>query len=396
YLENIRHDQGDHAVIIHNYLPPLLIKEDEERVLKLIESWKEKILHNQRVEFFTLPKNTFPLFEKKLQAITVGAISLRLVKTEKEKYLTFQISGSCRPEFHLEEFPFIVKDNRLLVRWGDEYTDKIPCGDEAFLQRLNYLREKRQRIRISEGREAMIVNPADRWLLSQIKGKMLDEVCLIYPELCDEIMDKLAQWNILGAVRFEEQAANPPPPLKEGLSILTRFALHLPTPISLMFLQRRSHTIPLEVYNTLRKSVEAFISTQAPECSLIELDDLETSFQEMTARLTAMKTYQKLKEDPRQRLPIKHLPKILSLAIFYGYRMKPQTRRIGENEFEVSIPDCFICKGQKGNEPACKLLSGTILGACAFVFKEKFSCREVRCKAMGDPSCIFQLAKISR
>ncbi len=395
-VERYRKEISGSGVVIHDYLPHIIIREEEDRVLKMIEKWQERGSKSKAVELFPIPKGSFPSFEKKLQALVTGTIFIRILGKSEEKYLSFQIVGSCKPEYHLEDFHFLIRDGELLVKWGDEFTSRLPKErDEIIKGKIEYFRKDMHRLIIHRGRESEPTGIYDKWLLTQLYDKRIIDVSILFPDKLDEILHKLAKWNVRGALKVEEdeEAGPPPRPIDvHKLSLKNRVALLLPTRIALLMLRRRIQTIPLKVYDTLRQSADIFISSQLPEKSLMgEFSELELYFQEMAARLTALETIKETKEDPRIKFDSKHLPKLISLAMYYGYRIKPKVKKIDEDEYMVDIEDCFICRDYTSRTPICGLLAGTIQGVCAITFKEKFVCKEVRCKSMGYPSCVFNI-----
>ncbi|MGQ9691778.1 MAG: V4R domain-containing protein, partial [Thermoproteota archaeon] len=147
----------------------------------------------------------------------------------------------------------------------------------------------------------------------------------------------------------------------------------------------------------LRRSVQAFILDRMSEKDLSkELTELETYFQDMTARSAAIETYRELGQDPTFRFHIKYLPKLVSLALYYGYALNPKVTRISEDLYKIEVRECFICSGIKSESPVCQLLIGTIVGCCSICYKDHFTCSEVQCKASGDKSCVFHLRRIPK
>jgi len=374
----------------------VLVKESEDLVLRMIEYWLMKQTSAGPCQFFTLPQATFPVFEKKLQSLVSGVININTLKTAKERLLTFQILGVCLPEYHMEEFPFTVEDQRLLIKWGDDFTDRLPLDEEdAIKGRIDYLNENFHSTRIvrdevcasTEG-----LGPYDKWLLLQLVGWRLEDVTTYFPERLVDTLRRLAEWNLKGLVRFEPVEVHTPPSLRKRLRLKTELALSLPVRLSLGILRRRQHTIPIQVYNALRRSVQAFTSEKFGEEDLRkELADFETFFQDVTARTAAIEAFNELGEDIRINIDLDYLPKLLSMAIYYGYGLKPNISKVSEGFFKIELRDCFVCEGSKSEEPFCNLLVGTMVGCCSVVFKKRFSCNEVECKASGEKSCIFHL-----
>jgi len=50
-----------------------------------------------------------------------------------------------------------------------------------------------------------------------------------------------------------------------------------------------------------------------------------------------------LGEDARLKWDIKYLPKIITLTLYYGYKLIPKIKQISEEEYHITIKDCFIC-----------------------------------------------------
>jgi len=399
-IERCRRAVGKRGVLIHHYLPHILVKEGEELVLRMIEYWLTKQTAEETVHIFTLPQATFPFFEKKLQALVSGVISIFVSGTGKDRSLSFQILRVCRPEYHMEEFPFSAQDGRLLIKWGDTFTDNLPREEEDEIRdKIEYLKANLPSLRISRISTSQTVegvNTYDRWLLSQLIGWRLDDVEHYFPERLDEVFRKLAQWNLKGLVTFEVVTPGTSQILSKHLRLSSRFALSLPTNISLFFLRRRHNTIPMKVYHALRRSVQAFVTDRFGDESLSkELLELERYFQDMTARSAAIETYYELGQDPTFKFDLKYLPKLVSLALLYGYGLRPRISNITKDLYKIEVRDCFVCSGVKSEEPACDLLIGTVVGCCSICFKGRFSCNEFECKASGDRSCVFHLRRLS-
>jgi hypothetical protein len=399
-VESCKRKLGQKGIIIHNYLPHVLIRDGEESVIKMIEHWIIRKSSSGLSEFLTLPQSTFPLFEKKLKSLANGIINIELDKSGDQKFLFFSIHKSCKPEYHMEQFPFIVKGNQLLVRWGDEFADKLPKEEETDIKnKIEFLQKNVNSLKVIKSKPTRNLSPYDNWLLSQIQDRKLDDIYIFFPEKFEDILSKIARWNIRGFVKFEDFKSKPLPPIKP-LSHFSKFALSLPTIISLFFLRKRSHTIPIRVYHTLRNSVESFLAEQVPEFDFNReharaLNEIEMYFQELTARMSAIQTHSELGEDARLKWDIKYLPKIITLTLYYGYKLVPKIKQISEEEYNITIKDCFICSKIKSeNKPVCHLLVGTMLGSSAVVFKEKFDCYEAKCKALGDEACEFILKRI--
>ncbi|MBS7631967.1 hypothetical protein KEJ47_10495 [Candidatus Bathyarchaeota archaeon] len=392
FVSKIRESMNNEGVIIHNYLHYLLLKEEESQVLRMIEFWIGKISKSGLVEFIVLSKGTFPAFEKKLNNLLSGYIEINRKHGMRNHY-SLKLFRVCKPEFHGEEFVYTFDGNRLLVKWGDEFTEYLPKESEVEIKKkINFLKDNIFSIRIERiaGKQPSSMSIFDRWLYAQITDMPLCYIYYLYPEKIDEFLRKIAIWNLRGLVSIK--TVTPKIPDKRlGLRLRNKIAMKIPTSLALIFLKKRRNTIPFEVYNMIRKASAFYISTRSSEEETEELDEVEQYFQEYAARETALRTLLENKESPLTRFDLKELPKVLSLSLYYGYRIKPRVYEQEKGKWIIDIADCFICKGVKSQRPSCELLIGTIIGGCAVTFKEKFIAKEIECKAKGDTSCKFLL-----
>ncbi|MDH5810741.1 MAG: V4R domain-containing protein [Candidatus Methanomethylicaceae archaeon] len=397
FVSKIRESMNNEGVIIHNYLHYLLLKEEESQVLKMVEFWIGKISKTGMVEFIVLSKDTFPSFEKKLNNLLSGYIEINLKPGARNQY-AFKLFRICKPEFHGEEFVYTFDGNRLLVKWGDEFTEYLPKeSEEEIKKKMDFLKDNIFSVKIDRVVNKPIPSMGifDRWLYAQISDMPLSYIYYLYPDKIDDFLRKIAIWNLRGLVSIK--TGTPKIPEKRlDLRIRNKLAMKIPTSIALFFLKRRGNTVPFEVYNMIRKASAFYISTRSSEEETEELEEIEQYFQEYAARETALRTLLENKESPLIRFDLKDLPKVLSLSLYYGYRIKPRVYGEEKGKWIIDIEDCFICKNVKSQKPSCELLVGTIIGGCAVTFKEKFTAKEIECKAKGDNSCKFLLEMVEK
>ncbi|MGQ9759033.1 MAG: V4R domain-containing protein [Candidatus Methanomethylicaceae archaeon] len=392
-ISKVRENLNNEGVIIHNYLHHLLLQEDESQILRMIEFWIEKISKSNIVEFIILPKGTFQFFERKLNNLVSGYIEINLKSEAKNRY-SFKFFRICKPEFHGEEFLFTLEANKLLVKWGDEFTETLPKEtEEEIRKKVEFLKNNLFGIVIDKivGKTPEGMSTFERWLFSQVSGMPLSHLYYIYPDKIEEFLRKIAVWNLRGlvSVKLGYQKA---PHQSTNLRLRNRIAMKIPTSVALIFLKKRGDTVPFEVYNMIRKASAFYVSTRTASEETEELEEIEYHFQEYAARETAVRTLLENKESPLTKFPLSDLPKVVSLSLYYGYRMKPRVYQQESGKWIIEIDDCFVCKYIRSDKPACALLLGTIIGGCAVTFKEKFVAKEVACKAKGDNTCRFLLA----
>lgn len=386
------------GIVVHHYLPHLLVKEDEERVLRMLEDWIMKGQKEAITEFYVLPRRTFPSFEKKLQALCDGAIVIRVSKTGETYQPLFSMAKACKPEYHLKEFPYIVEDSKLLIRWGEEFTERLPTETEAKVRRkVAYMKDHINSLKLSAGSVSLEkLTPYDYMLLTQLIDVRLDEIGVIFPDMFEDVLNKVARWNLQGIIKMEEAEPRETKPVKGKFGIGTRIALALPDRVAIRLLGGKTRTVPLESYLGIKKLVETLCSVYMPTQKepVMALPGMEEFIHQMATRVTAIERIRTAGEDPRIKFDMKYLPKIVSLTLQIGWQLKPKITKKSAKSYEISIPNCFICEGTESDSPVCQLISGSVIGACAQSFKQKFTCNEIRCKAMGDDQCVFALKSL--
>jgi hypothetical protein len=392
------------GIIIHNYLPHILVKEDEGIVLKMVESWYGKSVEKETTEFFTLPKDTFPIFEKKFNSLAYGSIELTIKKEENAVQQFFSISRACKPEYHMREFQYLIKDNRLLIKWGDELIETFPKEEELIIkEKINYLKENLYSLRISIGSTELYDLPVQEYLLaSQLIGKRLGTIKFLFPEIFDQLLRKIAIWNIRGFIKLNE-VEEEKPISKEKLGLSTRIALSLPSPflsLAALYKLRFPRAVPVDCYLALKKATESFVNIimkriKEPMDIELNFNEIEKFFQSMAGRVASIEHIKKVGEDPLNKLELSNLPKLISLTLFHGWGLKAKIKKEVENIYTIDVKKCYLCKDIKSKEPVCQVLSGIIEGMLAITLKERFSCEEIKCKAMGDESCVFSLKRLT-
>lgn len=411
-IEELREKLTSCSVIVHDYLPHLLVQQNEALILQMVEFWLGRAEEKGTIEFITLPEGTFPSFEKKLQALAHGTVYIKL--NREDRTLSFSITKACKPEYHLKEFPFIIREGRLLVRWGQEYTDRLPReGVIELSNRVRYLKENLNSLKIVTGDvEPKGLDPYEYWFLSQAIGKRLMDIHFLFPDRFEQSMELLARLSLRNLVSFATaddkklilmpsrqesitlEHVQPDLPAKKSLSWKSKLALTVPLSISLLLLQKSGHYITSDTYYAYKKCVESYFTyTFGQEDFMKKLHDFESFFQEMTARSVSLERIIRNKEDPRIRFDVKYLPRCVALTVYAAFHRKPKVSEDGTGSYRIVISDCPVCAHQKSEEPMCKQVSATIIGMCAICFKEPFQCDEISCIAAGASSCIFQLRR---
>lgn len=393
--------------IIHWYLPNILLMENEDIVLRMLEHWSHQIANRNIVEFYLLPKGAFQSFEKKLQALTDGVITLSVKKGEKSYESIFSILRGAKPEFHLKEFLYNIQDKRLLIKWPDTYTDQLPKKDaEALGAVKQFIIDNMNSLKISsrlppytlESRNATLY---DKLLFSQIMGKNLSEVLVLFPDRFEEILEKLAIWKVDGIATLDPAEKTVLKPESEKRpSLKNRVALALPTKVALAFLKtlyrkKKMRVVPLDSYMAIKKSADAFCQILMPNNkeATNHFDEIESFFHDLATRITALEYMKMFEETSQVKLDPGNIPKFCSITLYQAYGLTPKIEATEENIFEITLDNCIFCKGITSSEPVCNMVSTSLTGVLSVIYKGKFSCHEVECKAMGNENCKFILKR---
>lgn len=384
------------AVLIHNYLSDFLIQYDPQEVLRFLEVSQKDIVENETVEFYALSRGTYPDVERKLGSILDGMIEL-LVNQENHFLTPIRC---CKPDYHRKSFEYIINSNRLLIKWGVEFTDHLSVRGESEIKgRMKYLSENRHYLLIVRGpRDVPESEPIrGKLLLSQVLGRNLDHVLTLFQEKQEGLLRQLANWHVEGYIDLAKTSSAKIPAVKKKLSWRTRFLLALPSSIAAKMVSMKGlnrSLIPAEAYLVRRKSDEAFYSLLFPSMRKepsVSLESIEEFLQDISTRVVTYDVIERLGEDPRNSLDLQFLPKIITIMLRAGYSVKPKIKAINQNHFQARLTSCPVCYQLKSDKPSCQSLTGAIIGNASVCFKQELSCTETQCIAKGDDACVFDI-----
>ncbi|NWG09442.1 MAG: hypothetical protein HXX80_03910 [Nitrososphaerales archaeon] len=392
------------SIIIHSYLPDFIIKYEAGAFLRTLEGWLDRIKSNRTVEFYLLPKGAFHEVEKKIMSIVDGVIEIRVKREGKRFGLSFIAMRCCKPEWHLHEFRYKIEGSKVLIEWEGEYRDKFPLITlDEIRQRVEGYKKDLPFLRIECGTGLPTgLSTHDYWLLSQLEGRDMFSLKMLFHERFDRIVEKIAKWHILGYVRVIKKAEKLVDERKfnigRSVSWKTGLALRLPPVITRWVVGRKpTKSIPADVYVAEKRAVFEFLKTFFGEStelgieSIENLLNLEEGFHELVGRSTTLERIRKLGEDVTSSIDLKYLPKIIKITLHIGYKLDCDIKEDSPDRFLVNVYDCFLCEGIKSIRPVCRSISGALTGACSLTFKRIINCSETKCKALGDEHCVFEL-----
>jgi predicted hydrocarbon binding protein len=386
-------NEVDEGILIHHYLPYILINYEENVILKFLEHLTSQVQEKPLLEFLTLPKGTFPSFEKKAQALLHGTVVLSQGAIDGNYVHKFSILKACKPEFYAKEFPYTIRGKRLLILFEDEYIDRLPSSlEDKILAKKWYLQNNVKSLKVIMSKGAIeTLAPVDYFLLTQIHNLRLTDVKLLFYDRFEEILDKLSRWGVLGATSFERATEQEDVGVVSNMKRISKLALSLPCTLSSRLLGKQPRKVPIEALLGLRKSIEIVLSSYFPDKRepTEAFQATEKLIHELASRVTTIERLQKSGETPWVKLNFEQLPKAASLALYIGFGLKSKIVRKTDSSFNVVVSDCFECEGLKGDKPVCNMVSGTLVGSLCQVAKKRIKVEEVKCKAVGDKECVF-------
>ncbi len=394
-------ERNPSGVIIHYYLPHLLLKENEDSILQMIAHWSRQVCEKKLVEFYIIPHDTFPSFEKKLQAITDGVILIQIKHGEKGYEPKFSLLRGSKPDFRFQEFLYRIQNDRLLINWRKTFSEYLPKKDDNIKQVVETVKNNIYGLKVSLNNSLNAENSIlyDKLLLSQLIDMRLSDIQSIYPERFEEIIEKIAIWTTKGMITLEP-IETVETPKKKSLSLINRLALLIPTRLAITFLKilapKKIRTVPLDSYIALKKSTDALCAflSNSNENTHNHVKRTQAFFHDFATRITVIEHQKAFGQTCQMTLDPKYIPKFSSLAIYQAYRMVAQITKKTENSFEIVLPNCIFCMGMESTEPMCDMVSTTLVGLLSVLYKKKFVCREIECKAMNNKNCKFLLEKM--
>ncbi|MEM1665818.1 MAG: 4-vinyl reductase [Nitrososphaerota archaeon] len=392
------------SVLIHEYLADLLIKYEHEVILKLLETWKYEIRNNRTIEFYLLPKGTFPEMEKKILAIFDGGLEVRKLQTKRLDVCEFIPIKCCHPEWNLRPVKYEYKDNRVLIEWYGEMTDRlIQLSPELVDERIRYYERNLTGLKLKISHKELTKPLTEYlWFFSHFDDKTLLNIKLLFPESFNDLLKKIAVWELQGYLRVVEVEEKPIKNIKqikkEQISFKTKLALNMPSWLFFRILGiKEGARIPGSIYNRERKLMFEFLKnmfgyTEAEYKEAIEkFLKIKEEFHQIIGRQRALEAIQEIGENPLIKLDMKYVSKIMKLTLYFGFRLKCDVETVNNNVFRVRVPDCFLCKDTSSEIPICSAITGALSGAASVIFKEPAYAKEIKCKATGHDECVFEL-----
>uniref|UniRef100_A0A7J3VRL1 4-vinyl reductase 4VR domain-containing protein n=1 Tax=Caldiarchaeum subterraneum TaxID=311458 RepID=A0A7J3VRL1_CALS0 len=398
---NQRRRQEKGKILLHTYLPELLVRHNPDEVLKLFEIWQKDVSMSKTVEFYLIPKNTFTDFEKKARAIVDSVIDLSVVRHDSQfVYYMMPIRG-CDPQFHLKNIRYEIIHDKLLVEWNGVLVDELPEGMLSIESIKKMLESKEDRLLLTLGDVRPDLMPlSDYVVLTGLEGSRLSTFKSLYPDVWPEIEEKLAGWIASGAVKIVEAEPEPSGNVRSRLRLKSRLLLMVPTGLALrlvliprIFLRKKVQTVPLEahlaVLEAMRRVIE-YASAKRPDF-LADARAATYYFGQLSARKTALEYVRRLEGSNPGKFEARHVPKLVALTLKAGWGLDVSFTASTKNSLVFDVKKCHLCEGVSSDSPFCdKFVSGVVVGVLSVCLKTKVDCFEITCRAMGADRCSFK------
>lgn len=397
---------------IHTSLPDIFIKNDPSKLLLTFESWQKNIVENQTIEFYILPRGTFEDLERKLLSLVDGAIQIQVSKTKARFQSALTPVKCCKPEYHLQEFPYNIEGDRFLIYWEGEFTDRITGITKAEVESRMADHKKQMRgLKIVKGPNSLKRSASihDFWLYSQLQNIPLYSIRELFPESFDSILEKIVRWEANGMLELIPLDKLDVPLQPNGSrepKLFTKIALKLPVWLTYRIFRRRTGAVgkvPVDLYLigrnasvSLNKILMEKAGIESPDDTLESILQLEKNYNNYETRKTAIEHIKALRESPSEVvLDTKTLPKLLKLALRTGYEVDASVKQVAEDVFEFTVINCFFCRNIRSSTPICISIAGGVEALCSIMFKRSTEVEEIDCKASGEKSCRYTLTFVS-
>lgn len=388
-------------VLIHTYLPELLVRHNPDEVLKVIEIWQKDVSNSGNIEFYLLPRNTFADFEKKVRAIVDSVIDISVVKNGNQFLFYMTPIRGCDPQFHLKNIQYHISGGKLLVEWKGLLLEQLPTAMSSVEEIMNELKNKEESLilRVNEANpDSMSIN--DYMLLTSIEGNTVSTIKHLFPEIWSELEDKIATWVVNGIISLEEVENVTPMPRRKKLKLKSRLLLKVPTRLSIFlvslskgFLGKRVRTVPLDAHLAVLEAMKKIVDYTAARTPELRADARLATyyFGQLSARKTALEYIKRLEGTYYTVFDVRDAPKLIAITLKAGWGIDISISSAGRNSWAFEVKECHLCEGVSSDTPFCdKFVSSVVTGVLSVCLKKKTDCFEISCRAMGADSCSFK------
>ncbi|MEM1943821.1 MAG: hypothetical protein QXO30_04180 [Candidatus Caldarchaeum sp.] len=350
-------------IIVHSYLPELLVRYDSEQVLKLLNFWQAEVKKHNHVEFLLLPRNTFEVFERKLMAVVDGAIDLSVSREGNTLQKYFTPIRIAREEYHLKPIKYSLVNGDVVINAPKKVPDASNSA-RALQERI----EAENDLMIALKRDPTELEViSDYFLAKAVDGLRVSWVKRVFPDMVDNVMWKIASWVDEGLLKLERPAGD-----DSAIDFVWAKA------------GRRLRFFSLQESVETLNDLSRFLKQRAGV--EVDLSRLAAYLQELYSRLFVFC----LLSNGRHM----SWEKVLAMLFSTASDGRVKVRKAGKDEWVVELRGCGFCRvGGLGCE---QVVSNLVSGAGAVALNENVACKEVECVESGGGKCVFRLSVVSR
>ena len=392
-------------IIMHSYLPSLLISQPHDNVLKYVDAWKNASKEFGTIDIYLMPSNSFKDAERKIVGLLGSRVEFGITRKDGRVSKFFVVSGCCRPEYNMREFEYAIEEGRILVQWEGALTDRpAEVSEGALEKRFGELKVKPETFILQRGANASRakLSAGEYVLLHQLVGMSAMEITRLFPEKPGEMLQLLAKWELAGVVAFERDyssdGVNALNAKGGGYSFLNTLRLILPDRLVAWSYKLGTQAVPLEYFVANRDALGTVIEMLTESIGITDKPDyirsmpqIERAVLEIAARRAALLEVPRHHESTAAAAARKYIPKIMRVSLLSAFILRSHVEKISDSEYHITLNNCYLCGTLASKVPICSSVSGGLEGVCGTIFKLKADCTEVRCRSMGDKNCEFRL-----
>ncbi|MDJ0271348.1 MAG: hypothetical protein NYU39_02045 [Aigarchaeota archaeon] len=349
-------------ILLHLYLPDILVKHGEENVLRMINFWLDEIRRNGHLEFFIIPKHTFTDFERKLLAIVDGALELS-VERKQSGYETFFTPIRLSDDRHkLKPVSYVIDDGKLLVRPEVQ-------TPESTLSRIRQLLMSGEEVKVvCTGKHAGKISLNHYFLLREVSGWSLSWVREAFWDELDDVLKSLGILYDTGVVKF------------------------VTIPVDKSFLNEKVGNYGQKLAVVFTAAFEELAETTTDYLNHdkdLQLGQALSYLRQLYARLYAYS---------RAYMESISFDTLLAEMLRELLGLKADVKKKSSKIFVVEVKSCPVC-GELDtieNQQHCQeTFSPILIGAAKAVLKTGVEVSEMECIGKGGKKCVFLIKALS-
>ncbi|GBC72439.1 hypothetical protein HRbin03_00268 [archaeon HR03] len=351
-------------ILLHLYLPDILVKHGEENVLRMINFWLDEIRRNGHLEFFIIPKHTFIDFERKLLSIVDGALELSVEK-KQSGYETFFTPIRLSDDRHnLKPVSYVIEDGKLLVRPQMQ-------TPESALARVRQLIMSGEEVKVVlTGKQAGKISLSHYFLLREVSGWSLGWIAEAFWDELDDVLKSLGILYDSGVIKF------------------------VTIPVERSFLAEKVGNYGQKLAVVFTAGFEELAETVTGYLNHDKDKDLKLGYTLSYLR----QLYARLYAYARASIESTSFDTLLAKMLREQLGLKADVKKKSSKIFVVEVKSCPVC-GEldtiEDPQHCQEAFSPMLSGAARAVLKTGVEVSELECSGKGGKKCVFVVKVLS-